>query len=246
MEPEIILAIAGLMGLAAVLYTAVGHGGASAYLAIMALFAVPAATLKPTALVLNLVVAGFASVRYIRAGQFDLRLLLAFAVTAVPMAFIGGRIELPGDFYRPLVGLVLWAAAVTFLFPTPVTVNREPTSPPLWIALPAGAAIGLLAGLTGTGGGIFLSPLILLFAWQEPRKTSGVAAVFIFANSLSGLAGSVSSLQSLPPELPVFVAAVAAGAVLGTWLGVSRLPRKQLLQFLGVVLIIAGAKLVFT
>ena len=246
MEPEIILAIAGLMALAAVLYTAVGHGGASAYLAIMALFAVPAVVMKPTALMLNLVVAGFASVRYIRAGQFDARLLLAFAVTAVPMAFVGGRIELPGEFYRPLVGLVLWAAAVTFLFPTTMTVSREPTSPSLWVTLPAGAAIGLLAGLTGTGGGIFLSPLILLFGWQEPRKTSGVAAVFIVANSLSGLAGSVSSLERLPPELPFFVAAVAAGAVLGTWLGVSRLPRKQLLQFLGVVLIIAGAKLVFT
>lgn len=246
MDPEILLAVAGLMALAAALYTAVGHGGASAYLAIMALFAVPAATMKPTALVLNLVVSGFASVRYIRAGQFDARLLLAFAVTAVPMAFVGGRIELPGEFYRPLVGLVLWAAAVTFLFPTTVAINREPAAPPLWIALPAGAAIGLLAGLTGTGGGIFLSPLILLFGWQDPRKTSGVAAVFIFANSLSGLAGNASSLSSLPPELPVFVAAVAAGAVLGTWLGVSRLPRKQLLQFLGVVLIIAGAKLVFT
>ncbi len=246
MEPEILLAIAGLMGLAAVLYTAVGHGGASAYLAIMALFAVPATVMKPTALVLNLVVAGFASVRYIRAGQFDARLLLAFAVTAVPMAFVGGRIELPGEVYRPLVGLVLWAAALTFLFPTTKAVDRAPTSPPLRVTLPAGAAIGLLAGLTGTGGGIFLSPLILLFGWQEPRKTSGVAAVFIVANSLSGLAGSVSSLKSLPPELPILVAAVACGAVLGTWLGVSCLPRKQLLQALGVVLTVAGAKLVFT
>lgn len=246
MDPAIILLIAALMGLAAILYTAVGHGGASAYLAIMALFALPAATMKPTALVLNLIVAGFAAYRYLRAGQFDARLLLAFAVTAVPMAFIGGGIELPGEIYRPLVGVVLWVAAITLLFPSARVVEQEIKSPSLWVTLPAGAGIGLLAGLTGTGGGIFLSPLVLLFGWQEPRKTSGVAAVFIVANSLAGLSGNLTSLRSLPPELPFFAAAVVCGALLGTWLGVSRLPRKQLLQTLGLVLIVAGAKLVFT
>lgn len=246
MDPAMIFAIAALMAIAAALYTSVGHGGASAYLAIMALCGVSAATMKPTALVLNLIVAGFATIQYLRAGQFNGRLFLAFAVTAIPMAFLGGRIELPGEIYRPLLGLALAAAALRLLVPSKSLAEREPTPPSLWVALPAGAAIGLLAGLTGTGGGIFLSPLILLFGWETPRRTSGVAALFILANSLSGLAGNLTSLQALPPELPWFAGAVILGAVAGTWLGVSRLPRERLLQALGLVLVVASGKLLLT
>lgn len=245
MDPNTILIVAALMALAAGLYTSVGHGGASAYLAIMSLFAVPAATMKPTALVLNLCVAGFAAFRYIRAGQFNAMLWAAFVVAAIPMAYLGGRITLPAEVYRPLVGLMLWAAALRFVWPSRL-LNRVVKSPPLLAALPAGGVIGLLAGLTGTGGGIFLSPLILLFGWEEPRRTSGVAAAFILANSAAGLAGAASSLHELPPELPWFVGAVLSGAVIGTWLGVSRLPRRQLMQALAVVLGVAGWKLLFT
>lgn len=246
MDAPTLALIAALMAIAAALYTSVGHGGASAYLAIMAFFALPQATMKPTALVLNLFVAGFAMYRYIRAGQFNPRLFLAFAVTAIPMAFVGGKITLPTEVYRPLVGLILWAAAVRLIVPSKTLAEREPKVPPLWLTLPIGAVVGLLAGLTGTGGGIFLSPLILLFGWETPRKTSGVAATFIVANSAAGLFGAVSSFKALPPELPVLVAAVVGGAILGTWLGVSRLPRQQLLQALGLVLVVAGVKLVFT
>lgn len=246
MDPTLILAIAALMAVAAALYTSVGHGGASAYLAIMALCGVSAATMKPTALVLNLIVAGFATIQYLRAGQFNGRLFLTFAVTAIPMAFLGGRIELPGEIYRPLLGLALAAASLRLLIPSTAMAQRPPKPPSLLIALPAGAAIGLLAGLTGTGGGIFLSPLILLFGWETPRRTSGVAALFILTNSLSGLAGNLTSLKSLPPELPWFVAAVVMGAAVGTWLGVNRLPRRRLLQALGLVLVVAGGKLLLT
>lgn len=246
MDPALILLIAALMGAAAVLYSTVGHGGASAYLAIMALFAVPAATMRPTALALNLVVAGLASIRFLRAGEFNPRLFLAVAVAAVPMAFLGGRIELPGELYRPLVGAVLLFAAWRFLFSPGSTAERALRTPPLGLAAAAGAGIGLLAGLTGTGGGIFLSPLILLLGWETPKRTAGVSAVFIVVNSLAGLAGNVSAVRSLPPELPVWAAAVAAGALAGTWLGVSRLPRRRLLQALGAVLAIAGGKLVLT
>jgi uncharacterized membrane protein YfcA len=123
---------------------------------------------------------------------------------------------------------------------------RPVHTPSLAITLPTGAALGMLAGLTGTGGGIFLSPLIILFGWEDARKTSGIAAAFIVLNSAAGLLGNLASIQRLPTELPVLVASVFAGALLGTWLGVSRLPRHRLLQGLAIVLVIAAMKLFFT
>lgn len=245
MDPNTILWIALLMGLAAALYSTVGHGGASAYLAIMALFAVAPETMRPTALALNLVVAGFAGLRYWRAGQINLRLAAAFLLTAAPAAFVGGAISLPPDLYRPLVGSVLWVGAARLFWQPKRLAEREPNPPSLAITLPAGAGLGLLAGLTGTGGGIFLSPLIILLGWEDARRTSGVAAAFIFVNSLAGLAGNLASVRSLPGELPILIGAVAAGALAGTWLGVGRLPKPRLLQGLGLVLLIAGAKLIF-
>jgi uncharacterized membrane protein YfcA len=245
MDSDTLLWIALLMALAAALYSTVGHGGASAYLAIMALFAVAPETMRPTALALNLVVAGLAGLRYGWVGQINFRLLAAFLVTAAPAAFVGGAIPLPPDVYRPLVGLVLWAAAARLFWKPARLAEREPRPPSLAVTLPAGAGLGLLAGLTGTGGGIFLSPLILLFGWEDARRTSGVAAGFIFVNSLAGLAGNFASVRSLPDELPILAAAVAAGALAGTWLGSGRLPKPRLLQGLGLVLVIAGAKLIF-
>ena len=237
--------IAVLMAVAAALYSSVGHGGASAYLAIMALFAVAPETMRPTALALNLVVAGLGAAFYWYRGQTNLRLLLAFAVTAAPAAFVGGWIQLAPEYYRPLVGILLWAAALRMFWQPKRLAYRAVGTPPLAVTLPAGAALGLLAGLTGTGGGIFLSPLIILFGWETPRHTSGVAAGFILLNSAAGLAGNVAAVRSLPAELPILAAAVAAGALLGTWLGVERLPRERLLQALGLVLAIAGWKLIF-
>lgn len=236
--------VALLMGLAAALYSTVGHGGASAYLAIMALFAVAPETMRPTALALNLVVAGLGMWRYGRAGQIDWRLLAAFVATAAPAAFIGGGIEISPDIYRPLVGVVLWLAAIRLFWQPTRLAAREPHPPSLAVALPIGAALGLLAGLTGTGGGIFLSPLIILFGWADARKTSGIAAGFIFLNSLAGLAGNVASVRALPAELPWLAGAVVAGALVGTWLGSARLPKPRLLQGLGLVLVVAGAKLI--
>lgn len=246
MDPTTLIWIALLMGLAAALYSTVGHGGASAYLAIMALFAVAPETMRPTALALNLVVAGFGCVRYGWAGQINFRLTAAFLLTAAPAAFVGGAIPIAPDLYRPLVGLLLWVAAVRLFWQPKRLTEREPKPPSPAITLPAGAGLGLLAGLTGTGGGIFLSPLVILLGWEDARRTSGVAAMFIFVNSLAGLAGNLASMRSLPGELPILVAAVAAGAVIGTWLGASRLPKPRLLQGLGLVLVIAGAKLVLT
>ena len=245
MDSSTLVWIALLMGLAAALYSTVGHGGASAYLAIMALFSVAPETMRPTALALNLIVAGLGAWRYGRAGQVDWRLLAAFVATAAPAAFVGGAIAVPPEVYRPLVGALLWAAAVRLFWQPARLAAREPQPPALAVALPVGAGLGLLAGLTGTGGGIFLSPLIILFGWADARKTSGIAAGFIFLNSAAGLAGNFASVQTLPAELPWLAGAVALGALAGTWLGSARLPKPRLLQGLGVVLLIAGAKLIF-
>jgi len=245
-DPTTVAVLCLLFALGAALYSSVGHGGASAYIAAMALFSVAPETMKPTALALNLLVAGFGTWRYWRRGLSNWRLVLAFAATATPAAFVGGAIHLPAIAYKPLVGILLWAAAARLLWQPTILAERAVAPPSLWVSLPAGAVLGLLAGLTGTGGGIFLSPLIILNAWEEPRRTSGVVAAFIFLNSVAGLAGNASSVGFLPRELPIFLAAVAAGAILGTWLGVDRLPRAWLLRTLGAVLLIAGAKLLFT
>ena len=246
MDGSVIIWIAVLMAVAAALYSSVGHGGASAYLAIMALFSVAPETMRPTALVLNLVVASFAATRFALNGQTNWRLLAAFAVTAVPAAFLGGTIVLAPEIYRPLVGVVLLLAAGRLFWQPERLAERPIQVPSLAVTLPAGAGLGLLAGLTGTGGGIFLSPLIILFGWENARKTSGVAAAFILLNSAAGLLGNLASVQRLPPELPILAGAVFAGALLGSWLGTSRLPRHRLLQALAAVLVIAGLKMILS
>ncbi len=228
-----VVALCLLFALGAALYSSVGHGGASAYIAAMALFSIAPEAMKPTALALNLLVAGFGTWRYARRGLTNWKLVLAFALTATPAAFIGGAIHLPAIVYKPLVGILLWVAAARLLWQPKMLAERETRAPPLWITLPAGAVLGLLAGLTGTGGGIFLSPLIILNAWEEPRHTSGVVAAFILLNSIAGLAGNAASVGNLPAQLPLFLASVGAGALLGTWLGVERLPRPWLLRTLG-------------
>ena len=243
MDGTTLVWLAVLMALAAALYSSVGHGGASAYLAIMALLSVAPETMRPTALTLNLVVSALAAFAFARRGQTNWRLLAAFAVTAAPAAFIGGLMRVPPEFYRPLIGVVLITAAIRLFWQPELLAERPVTPPALAISLPAGAGLGLLAGLTGTGGGIFLSPLIILFGWEEARKTAGVAAAFIFLNSAAGLLGNVSSVRALPAELPILAGAVAAGALIGTWAGAWRLPRQRLLQALGIVLVIAGLKL---
>jgi uncharacterized membrane protein YfcA len=246
LDATTIAALAILFALGAALYSSVGHGGASAYIAAMALFSVAPETMKPTALALNLLVAGYGAWRYWSRGLSNWKLVLAFAATATPAAFIGGGIHLPAIYYKPLVGILLWLAAARLLWQPTALAYRAVSAPPLRISLPAGAVLGLLAGLTGTGGGIFLSPLIILMHWEEPRHTSGVVSAFIFLNSAAGLAGNAASVGHLPSELPIFLAAVGSGALLGTWLGVDRLPRPWLLRTLGLVLSIAGAKLLFT
>jgi uncharacterized membrane protein YfcA len=231
------------MFLGAALYSSVGHAGASAYIALMALFSVPPPVMRPTALTLNVLVASFASYRYIWAGFFRWRVVWPFLVGAVPFAFLGGSIQLPGAYYRPIVGVVLLISAGRFLWPAAIAAAREPRDPPIWLAAVLGAGIGFLSGLTGTGGGIFLSPLVIFLGWSDLRTTSGIAAVFILSNSTAGLFGNLAIVRSLPPELPLYAAAVILGAFVGTAFG-TKFNIGFIQRALGLVLVVAGFKLI--
>jgi uncharacterized membrane protein YfcA len=242
--PDIsVLLLAACMFAGAALYTSVGHAGASAYIALMALFGISATVMRPTALALNILVSAFTSFRFLRAGLFRWRVLWPFALGAIPFAFVGGSIQLPGAYYRPLVGAILLLSGTRLLWPRELKSNLEPRDPPIWAGILCGVGIGLLSGLTGTGGGIFLSPLLLFLGWSDTRSASGVAAVFILCNSVAGLLGNVAIVKSLPPDLWVYAIAVAFGALVGTTLGIEWRP-PMILKALGAVLVIAGLKLI--
>jgi uncharacterized protein len=229
---------------AAALYASVGHAGASAYLAVMGLFNFAPAVMKPTALSLNILVAAIATIRFYRAGLFTWSLYWPFAVVSIPAAFLGGAMMLPARWYKIVVGVVLLYAAMWMFRSALRPPTKDPRSPPLWAALVAGVIIGFLSGLTGVGGGIFLSPLLLYMGWSDIRRTSGVAAPFILVNSIAGLLGHLSSLAQIPASIPIWAVAVALGGWLGATYGSRSAPPPVLRQLLSLVLVIAGAKLV--
>lgn len=233
-----------LIAVVAVLYGSVGHAGASSYIAVMALCGVAPVLLKPTALSLNLVVAIVATIAFARAGWFRWRLFLPFAVTSIPCAFVGGMIKLPVSTYQVVLAVVLAYGAWRLWQATKPGDADETVRPPPWpVALGVGAVIGLTSGLIGVGGGIFLSPVIMLLGWAGPRTTAATSAAFILVNSAAGLAGHGLSAGSLPPEAPLWAACALAGGLLGAWLGSARLPPLVLRRVLAVVLLIAAAKL---
>ncbi len=228
---------------AATLYSSVGHGGASGYLAAMALFGVTPLVMKPAALAMNIVVAGLVFYRLWRAGHFDARLFWPFALGSIPLAFVGGALTLPGGAYKILVAMALLVAASRLLWKA--QDHEASALPNIWIALAGGAGLGFLSGLTGVGGGIFLSPLLLLLRWANMRTTAAVSAAFILVNSIAGLAGHASVTVQWPTQLPLLMLAALAGAVIGSELAVRRLAPVTLRRVLGVVLVIAAAKMIF-
>lgn len=235
------LLVAGCLFLGAILYTSVGHAGASAYIAVMTLFDLPPVVIKPTALTLNIFVSSFTSFRYIKSNFFNKTLFLYLSVGSVPAAFIGGRINLPSHVYKPVMGVLLLLSGVRFLVQAMQSdkAHRQVNKP---LAVFIGACVGLLSGITGTGGGIFLSPLIIWLGWVSVKQASGTVAAFIFVNSTAGLLGNFQSTSSLPSELPVFLVAVLLGAFIGTRFGIKRFSSVGVKRALGVVLLIAGAK----
>ena len=228
----------------ALLYASVGHGGASAYIAIMALAGLAPAEIKPIALLLNIVVASIGTYKYVRAGCFDARLLAWFALFSLPMAYWGGTLMLPDAWFKPVVGAVLLFAAWRMLTPQLARVDTDAARAPLIGIAVSGSVMGLLSGLTGVGGGIFLSPLVLLMGWASTRVTSGVAAAFILLNSLAGLAGYLSHAALPEYDLTWWALAVAAGGWFGAEIGSRRLAANWIRRLLAVVLAIAGTKLV--
>lgn len=229
----------------ATLYAAVGGGGGSGYLAVMALMNLPPEVMKPTALTLNILVASIGTWKYVRAGHFSARLFWPIAAASIPCAFLGGRVNLPAAIYQPLVGLVLLWAAFRLWWSTRKTAPspRRVDLPP-WGAVLLGAGIGLLAGLLGIGGGIFLGPLLLLAGWADTRQALGLTAAFVLVNSAFGLLGYLSGVATLPTGVLVWLAAVGAGGWIGAEYGSRRFNPLVLRQLLALVLAFGGARMI--
>ena len=235
-----------LIFIIALLYAAVGLGGGSGYLALMGLFNVDPDVMKPTALALNILVTTIGTYKYSRAGYFSWKLFWPFAITSIPFAFLGGRLNLNGDIYKGIVGILLLYAA-TRLYTTARAAEEKTILPPsLWAALFSGAIIGFIAGITGVGGAIFLSPLILLTGWATTKETAGIATVFVLTNSISGLAGYWSNTFSLPSEIVYWSIAVIFGGWIGAEYGSRKLPDPIIRQVLAAILLLGGIKMLFS
>lgn len=232
---------------AAILYSSVGHAGASGYLAAMALVGIEPDAMKPTALLLNILVASIGTIRFWRAGCFSWRVFLPFAVGSIPFAFLGGALTLPGTLYKQVLGLILLVASYRLFFPRKKTDGPAAGGrPAFWVAVLCGAGIGLLSGLTGTGGGIFLTPLLLFAGWAETRESAGVSVAFVLVNSVAAIAGHLPRMDALPPAIPYYAVAAVAGGITGSELGARRLGSETLQRLLGLVLVVAAVKLILT
>jgi uncharacterized membrane protein YfcA len=245
MDTALIIAvlIAILILVVALLYSTVGHAGASGYLAVMALFGMAPVIMKPTALTLNIIVALIGTIRFYRAGFFSWRTFWPFAIASIPAAYIGGGLTLPVAIYKSIVGVVLLYSAARLFWSADSADKGKTKLVPIWMALIVGAAIGLLSGLTGVGGGIFLSPVLLLMHWAKTKETSGVSAAFILVNSIAGLLGQYPAIFYLPNALIYWAPAALVGGWIGTELGTRLLPVARIRKCLSVVLVLAGLKL---
>jgi uncharacterized membrane protein YfcA len=240
---EVALLLCGLMAVAACLYSSVGHAGASAYLALMSLCGVDPAVMRPTALVLNVMVAAVGTRRFHVAGQVDWSLLSRLALGSVPAAFLGGWLSLPRGTYLLLLSILLGLSGVRLLVSMARDLQYQPQRPSGSEAFLTGASIGFVAGLVGIGGGVFLSPWLLFARWATTRCASGITAAFILVNSVAGLAGRVTQARELPAELGLWVPAVVLGGWIGSWLGAQRLPELWVRRLLGAVVLTAALKL---
>jgi uncharacterized membrane protein YfcA len=244
-DPGVILGLTGLFLLMAVLYSAVGQGGGSGYLAAMALMSVTPEKFRLIALTLNVVVASIGLVKFSRAGFFDGKLLLPFIATSVPLALVGGYLSLPSEIFRPVVAVALLWAAVLLIWRPPVPEDEVQGKPPAWAAASVGGGIGLLSGLIGIGGGIFFAPFLILRGWAGAKKTACLSSAFILVNSLAGLTGVLFHTRGFPTFLPVWMVVVALGGWLGAEFGAKRLSPRTLHWLLAAILVVAGVRITF-
>ena len=242
---EIIVLFYILLFLVAFLYSSVGHGGASGYLALMAIFSFAPDIMKPTALLLNLFVSLTSFIQFYRGKHFNWKIFLPFAITSVPMAYIGGLITVDDNIYKKILGILLIIPIIRFLFFANMNVEEIKKSN-LALSLLIGAAIGFLSGLIGIGGGIILSPVLLLLKWTDMKQTAAISAIFIFVNSLSGLAGQLQKGIDFSPDMYAYVGVAFAGGLCGAYFGSLKLNQNFLKYLLAFVLIIASYKLLFT
>lgn len=228
--------------LVAVLYSSVGHGGASGYLAVMTIFSFEQQILRPSALLLNLFVSGIAFFQYYRKGFFRLNLFLPFAIASIPFAFLGGMFTLDTFIYKKILGFCLLFAVFRMILNIK-TDEIQRKNPSFKIGLVTGAILGFVSGIIGIGGGIFLSPLLLLFHWADMKETAAVSALFIFVNSAAGLTGILSSGLSLAPEIFIWVPAAILGGLIGAYFGSNKISGKTLRYAVSIVLVFASIKL---
>jgi uncharacterized membrane protein YfcA len=235
----------GLLFLVAFLYASVGHGGASGYLALMAIFSITPDVMKPTALLLNLFVSLTSFIQFYRGGYFKWKIFLPLAIASVPLAFMGGSITIDTPIYKKILGLLLLIPITRFLFFPNIPVN-ELKKPNIILSVIIGGAIGFLSGLIGIGGGIILSPILLLLKWTDQKQTAAISALFIFVNSLSGLAGQVKKGIHFSPDMYGYVGIAFAGGLCGAYFGSLKFNQNILKYVLAVVLMLAAYKLLFT
>ncbi len=227
------------------LYSSVGHGGASGYLALMVLFSFSPEIMKPTALLLNLFVAGISFYYYYKAGFFNKSLFIPFAISSIPLAFLGGTIEVDASIYKKILAILL-VFAILKMLNIFGKENNSIKQVKLWQGLVVGGIIGFFSGLIGIGGGIILTPVILLLHWGKMKEAAAVSALFIWVNSASGLIGQLSTGISINIESFILVVIAMIGGVLGGYLGSKKLNNQKLRYILALVLFMACFKLFFT
>jgi len=244
METAHLIVLFLAVGVVAFLYSSVGHAGASGYIATMTLFGLAPVVIRPTALVLNILVASIGTFQFWRAGHFSWKLFWPFALLSIPAAYLGGYLQPSASVLRILIGLVLLFSGARLIFrrndPARTTLPSCPK------AIGMGAGLGFLSGLTGTGGGIFLTPLLLFCRWAHIRQAAAVSALFILVNSIGGLAGYFTKKHSIPALGLILAMAAIIGGTIGSRLGSRHFPVRTISILLAIVLTIAGAKLLFT
>jgi len=232
----------------AMVYAAVGQAGASGYIAIMGLVGFGPLAMKTTALSLNLLVAAIGTVLFLIVGRLSWRDVWPFAILGFPFSMLGGALQLPEGVYFPLVGLVLILSAFQMAraaFSGKRTEGEAPVTPPFTAALATGAVIGFISGTTGTGGGVFLAPIILTMHWGTARQTAATTAVYNLMNSFAALIGAYAAWDYIPARLPVWLVAVAVGGSIGSYIGSRYLSDRRLRMILSVLLLMSGIKLVW-